>query len=235
MEAQGRLEEGVAWMERPEGYWTDRGPMRHHLWWHEALFLFEAGDFERVFEYYDTRLLPPKGAGYLEMSNCASLLFRLEAAGQPCGDRWARLLERTGHLAEDRALVFSDVHMAIALAMAGEGRALQRFAEAVRDYAGSGGSFDREATARITVPLTRALKARLDGDMEAATDILSDIRFEFQHMGGSIAQRDMLDILLIDSAIAAGRPRTARRLLSEYLDQRPHSAPMTARMEALGT
>jgi len=45
-------------------------------------------------------------------------------------------------------------------------------------------------------------------------------------MGGSIAQREMLDILLIDCAVAAGRHRLARRLLSEYRDARPHSVPM---------
>ncbi len=233
MEAQGRLKDGVVWMQKPEAYWADRGPMRHHLWWHEALFLFEAGDYDAVLEDFDTRLLPRARAGYLEMANCASLLFRLEAAGQDCGDRWIRLLEHTGHLAEDRALVFSDVHMAIALAMAGDGHALQRFSRAVRDYADGGTSFDRQASAKLTVPLNNALAARLSGDMGRATDILNDARFDFQQMGGSIAQRDMLDILLIDCAIAANWPRTARRLLSEYLDQRPHSAPMVTRLKAV--
>lgn len=233
MEAQGRLEEGVDWMQKPEIYWSDRGPMRHHLWWHEALFLYEAGDYDRVFEYFDQRLLPRTRAGYLEMANCASLLFRLEVSGRIAGERWEKLLKHTRHLAEDRALVFSDVHMAIALAMAGESGTLQRFSEAVRYYAQGGHSFDRQASARITVPLANALRARLSGDMETATDILNDVRFDFQSMGGSIAQRDMLEILLIDSAIAANRPQTARRLLSEYLDQRPHSLPMQNRLKAL--
>ncbi|RYH07006.1 tetratricopeptide repeat protein [Tropicimonas sp. IMCC6043] len=233
MEAQGRLEEGVVWMQRPPSYWSDRGPMRHHLWWHEALFLFEADDFERVFEYFDETLLPRSSAGYLEMANCASLLFRMEAAGRGCGERWERLLAHTRHLAVDRALIFSDVHMAIALAMAGEVGALHRFSEAVREYAHGGNSFDRQASARLTIPLVNALCTRLSGDMGAATDILNDVRFDFQNMGGSIAQRDMLEILLIDCAIAADRPRTAKRLLSEYLDQRPHSVPMQARLKEI--
>lgn len=233
MEAQGRLKDGIAWMQKPASYWADRGPMRHHLWWHEALFLFEAGDFDAVVDYFDENLLPRARAGYLEMANCASLLFRLEAAGRDCGDRWTRLLKHTGHLAEDRALVFSDVHMAIALTMAGDDRALHRFAQAVRDYADGGTSFDRAATLRLTVPLSNALMARLSGNMGTATDILNDARFDFQQMGGSVAQRDMLNILLIDCAIAANRPHTARRLLSEYLEQRPHSAPMVARLKAI--
>ncbi|RYH05360.1 hypothetical protein, partial [Tropicimonas sp. IMCC6043] len=90
--------------------------------------------------------------------------------------------------------------MAIALAMAGEAGALQRFFEAVQEYAHGGNSFDRQASARLTIPLVNALCARLSGDMGAATDILNDVRFDFQNMGGSIAQRDMLEILLIDCA-----------------------------------
>lgn len=69
--------------------------------------------------------------------------------------------------------------------------------------------------------------------MGTAADIPEDIRFDFQDMGGSIAQRDMLDILLIDCVIAANRPRAAKRRLSEYLDHRPHSAPMRQRLAAL--
>jgi hypothetical protein len=233
MEAQGRLEDGVKWMQRPDGYWDDRGVMRHHLWWHEALFLYEAGDYDRVFAYYDEHLAPKAATGYLEMSNCASLLFRLEIAGQACGDRWEQLLEHSIHLAEDRALIFSDVHMVLALAMSQKRPELKRFARDIAEYGNLAGTFDQEASAKLTLPLIRAAEARISGDMSKATDILLDTRYEFKNMGGSIAQRDMLDLFLIDSAIAAGRSRTAQRLLSEYQDARPHSVPVQERFEAL--
>lgn len=235
MEAQGRLDEGIDWMKRPDTYWEGRGPMRHHLWWHEALFMFEAADYDGALAYFDTRLAP--GAtppGYLEMSNCASLLFRLEIAGQACGARWQTLVDRCRHLAEDRALTFSDVHMIVALAMAREGTALGRLAREISDYAAPGGAFDRVASERISVPLAAAMQARLAGDNLGATDILLGARFDFHHMGGSIAQRDMLDILLIDSAAAAGQKRLALRLLNEYRDLRPHSVPMQDMARRLG-
>jgi tetratricopeptide (TPR) repeat protein len=194
MKAQGRLKDGIDWMKRPDAYWDGRSPMRHHLWWHEALFMFEAADYEGTINYYDDRLAPATARpGYLEMSNCASLLFRLEIAGQDCGDRWSTLVEKCHHLANDRAQVFSDVHMLVALAMAKEGSALELLARDLTDYTALGDTFDREASAKISVPLAAALRARLSGDFQAATDTLLEARFDFQYMGGSIARRDMLD------------------------------------------
>lgn len=227
LEAQGRLKDGIEWMQRPKGFWEGRNVTRHHLWWHEALFMFDAADYDATIAYYDDRLAP--GAtqpGYLELSNCASLLFRLDVAGQDCGDRWGELVKRCRHLAEDRALTFSDVHMIVALTMAKEGTALDRMAKDLANYADQGGTFDQETSGKISVPLATAMQARLSGDFQSATEILLDARFDFQSMGGSVAQRDMLDVLLIDCALAAGQTRQAQRLLAEYRDARPHSVPM---------
>lgn len=233
MEAQGRLDEGTDWMQRPETLWEGRGPMRHHLWWHEALFLYEAGAYDRALDYYDDRLETTTPLTYMEMSNCASLLMRLEAAGISCGDRWARLASRSTHFVEDRALTFTDIHALLVFAKAQDGTALARLAEAISEYATDGNTFDREAAARIAVPIAKAMQSRLAGNADEATDIILGARYEFPHMGGSNAQRDLLDIVLIDCAIAAGRTQTARRLLSEYLDLRPRSAPMRERLTTL--
>ena len=46
----------------------------------------------------------------------------------------------------------------------------------------------------------------------------------------SNAQRDVLDIFLIDYAIGSGDAALSRRLLHEYLDLRPGSVPMQARL-----
>ncbi len=234
LEAQGRLNDGIQWMQRPDAYWEGRNATRHHLWWHEALFLFDAAEYEKATAYYDARLAPKaKRPGYLEMSNCASLLFRLDIAGHDCGERWANLVSSCRHLVEDRALTFSDVHMILALTLAKKGTALDQLARDLTSYAASGKTFDQDASARISVPLANAMRARLDGNFAAATDILLDARFDFHFMGGSIAQRDMLDVLLINCAVSAGRARLARRLLSEYQDARPHSVPMQKLAEKL--
>ena len=83
------------------------------------------------------------------------------------------------------------------------------------------------------MPLAEALKARLAGDAAKAVDRLLDARFAFPHMGGSKAQRDVLDIYLIDCALTSGNAALSRRLLREYLDIRPGSVPMQDRLSEL--
>ena len=233
MEAEGRLVEGLDWMERPAGFWEGRGPMRHHLWWHEALFAYEAGRYDSALDLYDRRLAPRGVPGYLEMSDCASFLVRLEAAGVDCGERWNDLAEAGRYMVDHRVLTFSDVHTLFVLAMAGDGAGLRRLSASLAGYAGAGRTFDAEAAGRIAVPLAEALTARMAGDPVRATERLLGARFAFPHMGGSNAQRDVLDIYLIDCAIASGNAALSRRLLHEYLDLRPGSVPMQARLSGL--
>ena len=221
-------------MERPASFWDGRGPMRHHLLWHEALFIYEAGHYDRALDYYDWRLAPQGVPGYLEMSDCASFLLRLEAAGVVCGDRWNDLAEASLHLVDDRILTFNDVHILFVLAMADDGAGLRRLSTSLACHAEAGQSFDAEAAGLIAVPLAEALTARMAGDVALATDRLLAARFAFPRMGGSNAQRDVLDIYLIDCAIASGDTALSRRLLHEYLDLRPDSVPMQARLSGLG-
>ena len=233
MEAQGRLGEGLEWMKRPVSFWEGRGPMQHHLKWHEALFLYEAGRHDSALDYFDRWLAPGGSPDYLAMSDCVSFLLRLEAAGVACGDRWDILAKASRDLVDDRILTFKDVHALFLLAMAEDGAGLRRLAASISGYADAGGSFDAEAAGRIAVPLAEALKARLAGDAAGATGRLLEARLFFPHMGGSKAQRDVLDIYLIDCAIASGNAALSRRLLREYLDIRPGSVPMQDRLSEL--
>ena len=41
MEMQGRLDEGIALIDRPVEQWADRNPFQGHNWWHLALFALE--------------------------------------------------------------------------------------------------------------------------------------------------------------------------------------------------
>lgn len=232
-EAEGRLDEGLAWMDRPGTLWEGRGSMRHHLWWHEALFLYENGAYDQVLDYYDTRLAVEEAFSYLELSNSASLLCRLEAAGVSCGARWSDLAKRTAPLLPSRGLTFSDVHALIVFAFAEDGPHLVRLAGAIQDYAASTDTFDGGASKAIGVPIAKALAARAKGDSKKAATLLHNARPNFSQMGGSNAQRDILDILMVDLALAADDKKLAQSALNSYLDVRPHSVPMRAHLDAL--
>lgn len=233
MEGEGRFEDGLTWMERPAAFWAGRGSMKHHLLWHEALFIYEMGAYDRVLDYYDTRLVSDKPAGYLEMSNAASLLMRLEAAGLSCGERWDALAEQSEALMHSRGLTFGDVHILIALGMANDGQSLRQLAKSISNYASHTKTYDSDAAARISLPLAQAFDARQKSDYDRAVRTLLDARSNFIAMGGSNAQRDVLDIVLIDCAIAAKKQNLARVLIEEYLEVRPQSIPMREKLARL--
>ena len=231
-EAEGRLDEGLVWMEQPASLWENRGSMRHHLWWHEALFLYESGAYERTLAYYDAKLEVTEAFSNLEMSNLASLLYRLEAAGIKCGARWDRLAERTAPLNISRNLVFKDIHSLIVFALADDGASLAELSGVIDGHA-KGNSLEADAMRDIGVPVAQAFNARARGDTKAAFETLEAARPAFARMGGSNAQRDVLDILLVDLALEAGETARAKDAIERYLDVRPHSVPMTERLTAL--
>ncbi|MEP3276659.1 MAG: tetratricopeptide repeat protein [Stappiaceae bacterium] len=232
-EAEGRLKDGLDWMQRPAELWQGRGSMRHHLWWHEALFLYEAGAYDQVLDYYDRRLETTDTFSYLEMSNLSSLLYRLEAAGVACGTRWDRLAVRTVSLLPSRGLTFGDIHALIVFALAQDGEHLAQLSASMTDYAKGTQTYDTQAAQAIGIPVSQALQARNRGDARAAVTALNAARPAFARMGGSNAQRDMLDILLVDLAIDAGDTVLAGDAIARYLDIRPHSEPMRARLGVL--
>lgn len=233
MEGEGRTEDGLSWMERPQSFWAGRGSMKHHLLWHEALFIYEMGAYDRALDYYDTRLVSEKPPGYLELSNAASLLLRLETAGLSCGERWDALAEQAKILIDSRGLTFGDVHALIAFGMASDGENLRRLTRSISSYASATDTYDSKAAARISVPLAQAFDAHRKQDYGRAMHIVLDAQPNFAAMGGSNAQRDILDIFLIDCAMSANKQNLARVLIEDYLDVRPHSIPMRERLATL--
>lgn len=233
MEGEGRFDDGLSWMERPQAFWAGRGSMKHHLLWHEALFIYEMGAYDRVLDYYDTRLASDEPGGYLEMSNAASLLLRLEAAGLSCGERWDALAEQSKAFIDSRGLTFGDVHALITFGMSSDGESLRRLTRSISNYASHGGTYDGDAAARISLPLAQAFDAHQKHDYDRAVRSLLDAQSNFNAMGGSNAQRDVLDIFLIDCAMAAGKRNLARVLIEEYLEVRPQSVPMRERLATL--
>ena len=54
-------------------------------------------------------------------------------------------------------------------------------------------------------------------------DLLLPLREQFALVGGSHAQRDIFERVLLESALAAGRAPLARALSAERVDQKPAS------------
>ncbi len=224
LEMQGRYREGVAWIERDVAAWDGKvHNFANHVWWHKALYHLELGDRDAVFDLYDTRFRAEDTEDGLDIANAAAMLMRLKLRGIDCSDRWERLAAVAARKTDERVLPFNDLHYMLALAGAEHPGA----DEAAAAIAAHGLNKDDHWAAvyrDIATPMARGIAAYGSKDYASAVKALLPIRYSWSAIGGSHAQRDVFQQVLIDAAARAGEWRLANALLAERTALKPHSA-----------
>jgi len=223
LEMQGRLEEGLSWLNQPADHWIDRNPFRGHLWWHKALYFLELGDYEQVLDLYDQCIHDEKSIFYLDIQNQASLLLRLDYLGVEVTRRWAELADFLETRLDDHVLTFTDIHTMMALAAAGREPAMARFIESLQATAACSLPDQAAIIQNVTIPLCTAIAAQRRGEQAAALQTILDIEPDLAVVGASHAQRDIFELLRLEAAIGAQQYQRARALLSERTILKPNS------------
>jgi tetratricopeptide (TPR) repeat protein len=222
-EMTGRSREGVAWVDSLQSNWTQCNNFAYHAFWHRCLFLIELGALDRVLELYDHEVRPESTDDLLDISNAVALLWRLEQASVEVGNRWEELADRAqGHL-DDHLLVFGDVHYLMALAATGRADHAARMVESMERYAAESGESEAAVVGEPGLALVQGVLAHRRGDYAKAIEELLPVRDTIRRIGGSHAQRDLFEEMLIDSVLRAGRFDQAKALLTDRLKHRPRN------------
>ncbi len=215
LEMQGRLREGITWLDRPADAWDDRNPFRGHLWWHLALFHLERGAHDEALNLYDRSIRADKLDFYLDIQNCAALLARLEYQDVDVGDRWHELADHVETRLDDHVLAFTDTHAMMTLAATGRTAAAERLLDSLREFAEMPGNSAAATMEPVTIPVCQAIRAYGMGNYVQAVEFLLPRRDDLIAMGASHTQRDVFAQLLVHAAIRGEQPKLARALLSE--------------------
>ncbi|BAB51550.1 tetratricopeptide repeat protein [Mesorhizobium japonicum] len=221
MEMQSRQRDGIVWMRANPEAWTKESFLQVHNWWHLALFHYDLGEIDQVLALYDGPIYGAPSAMALNMVDASALLWRLHLGGIDVGDRWAALAANWPKAgAGDYA--FNDAHAMMAFVGAGlDGPALALL-EAQREA--MHGSGDNAAFTRdVGHPLTLAIKAFGEANYTEAVQLIRPIRAIANRFGGSHAQRDVIDLTLIEAALRAGDRALAGALTAERSMARPDS------------
>ncbi|MGF1469984.1 MAG: tetratricopeptide repeat protein [Sandaracinaceae bacterium] len=232
MDMQGRLDEGVRWLEGLRTEYRRCDNMRLHNDWHQALLHLERGDHDLVLVLYDQRLRGERGEDYRDLSDMATLLHRLEQEGVGVGDRWEELADYAAVRVDDHLGAFADAHYALALAGAGRGSALERFVASLDvrvEEAGSTAALLRE----VVAPLARGIRDAFRGRPELAVAHLAPVRHEVIRVGGSHVQRDVFTSVLVEAALDARRYDVADEALAERAVRRAASPWAERRAERI--
>lgn len=191
--ATDRITEGVDWLSGHDAATKDLGNFAGHIAWHQALFLLDLGQWDRVVDLYDRRIAiyPPRD--YRDVSNATSLLIRLENAGVDVGARWGALAEVARGRRGDHGLAFADIHYALALLGDGELELARGFLASMEDA--SAGRDDEQAAVirEVGLPIAREMVETMAGGSADLNRHVAMHRQRLTRIGGSWAQRAIFD------------------------------------------
>jgi hypothetical protein len=91
---------------------------------------------------------------------------------------------------------------------------------------------NRAVAARAGLALLQGFSSFATGRFDRAVDALTDVRSCAHVMGGSNAQRDIVELTLIAAAARAGAHDVARQVVAERITKKPGAAAAAARLLA---
>ena len=182
------------------------GVMHGHLSWHAALWSLEQGDTARMWQIVDADVAPGAALGLPinVLTDTASILFRAEVAGETVApERWQKVSAYASKFYPKCSNAFIDMHAALAHAMAGQPEPLQ---EIIDNPAGP--------AADLVPDVALACREMAAQNWARAAHHLTRCMVDHARIGGSRAQRDLLEHALLTCLLKQDRANEARQLLA---------------------
>jgi len=189
--------------------WRDsydkRAPLMCHISWHVALWALERGETERAWQIIDGSVRPAQASGppLNILTDTASFLMRSELAGEARRpDLWCEVSAYAQKIFPNPGIAFADVHAGLAHAVAGESDALEKVIK------------DAKGPARdLVAKMSEAFRAFAAQSWAEAIALLTPAMSNHERIGGSRAQRDLLEFMYLGALLRLDRSDEAERLL----------------------
>uniref|UniRef100_A0A3Q4HBJ2 Tetratricopeptide repeat domain 38 n=1 Tax=Neolamprologus brichardi TaxID=32507 RepID=A0A3Q4HBJ2_NEOBR len=229
-EMKAELDKGLKFMESREKDWEVTDMLASHNYWHWALFFIEKVKMIMGFSVF--RRCKASGA-MLDIVDACSLLYRLEMDGVCVKERWQELLQVTRPHTDDHVTLFNDLHFLMVSLGAKETGTSRRLLEGLQELAKEPGDNQQHQLAgTIGIPMCQAMLEYNQGNYGQTVELLYPLRYRMVDIGGSDAQRDLFNQLLIHAAMKSENKhhqKLGRCLLAERDAVRPNS-PLTRRL-----
>ena len=223
---RGRIDEGARFLEGVADTWGELNSfMVTHIWWHLALFYLSQGHDRQVLELYDRHCWGIAKDYSQDQIGAVSLLARFEIAGIDVGPRWQDLARHLASRAHETLQPFLTLQYLYGLARAGRPEA-DTLLESVRQFAETAPPFTREVWRDVALPGCEGLYAYARGDYRKAWDHLAASVPRMVEAGGSHAQRDLFEQILLDTAVKDRRFICAQQMLELRRSADPNGAPL---------
>ena len=196
------------------------GILHGHIRWHQALGALERDDAARALAIYADVLQPSvtQAPPLNAVTDSASLLWRLSAYGHAVPKQlWLDADTAAQKLFPKSSLSFADVHMALFAAATQNREALAGRLAVIEQRLADG----KLAAGQVVPAICRALAAFADEDYPSCVQTLAPVLGEVVRIGGSHAQRELIEDTYIVALMRSGDLAQARSLLDRRLHRRP--------------
>jgi hypothetical protein len=213
LDSEGRLEAGRDWLTgHAKGWEACSSFLYTHNWWHLALFHLDLDDHETALALMDRHIWARRRDYCQDQINAISLLARLELRGVDVGHRWQGIADQLGERTGDHVNGFLDLHYVVALARADQAEELSDFLRTLEAV---------EIEAGQTMPqAVNGILAHARGQYGLAAALLRRASRGLATLGGSNTQRDLFELLYIDSLIGSQALSEAEHLLQRRARRR---------------
>lgn len=244
----GDFKAGVNFLLEREQYWSKCDMLAPHNYWHMGLFYLELNEHEAAIKILDEKIL--NACVTMNLTNSASLLTRLNIDGYKTNEcinsKWLALKDACIGRIEEHGYLYYDLHMAMVLGTCGTNEEKEKYFKSLQNFVMSGNAMWEEENSfqvlgqkknsiknyllslnqDIGVDLLNAMYYFCQGDYDKVVELLYPIRYQVYKMGGSNAQRDIVNQILVTSALQASsdfNKKLGNALLNERLALMPNS------------
>jgi tetratricopeptide (TPR) repeat protein len=224
-EMQGKIDSGISFMEKCEEMWGGKNYLSIHNRWHLGLYYIEQCEFDRALVMHDTYMKVTPKSVLMDGHDSAALLWRLNLDGIDAGDRWEPAAKLYEEVLDQAYMCFTDMHAMFAFMATGRHEQARRLIAALEANL-NGPTTSSFVIKGAGLPIMKGIYAFGQGDYEKAKDLLAGYRHNSHLFGGSIAQRDVLNLTLLAAASRSGDHAMVEGLIAERTLMRPHS-PLT--------
>lgn len=204
---------GIRWMNEHVDRWGVDTVVATHGNWHLALFHLALGAPGHALALYDRRVRSGPSQQVADLIDAAALLWRIQLDEVDAGPRWTELADAWAPHIDDAFCSFNDLHAMLAFVGARDwGRA--RRLDAALVQAQTRPTRHGRTTRQFGLGACRALVAFGHGEHAVAAGLLGRLPALAHRLGGSHAQRDVLNVTL-QRALDLARSQTRGRLVQE--------------------
>jgi tetratricopeptide (TPR) repeat protein len=223
-EMEGSHRTGVGFMASTAPDWSG-SYFAVHNWWHKGLYHLELLELDEALALYDDPIRANRSTEWLDVVDATAMLWRLRLYGVDVTERARQLAADIDELVSDPVYIFNDWHALMAFGLAGDHARVARITAANQRLTAP---TNKRAADIAGLDLLNAFGAFAAGQPDRTVDLLVGIRQHANAVGGSHAQRDVIDLTLIAAAAQSGNGRLARALVAERVARKP-SAEASAR------